>query len=156
MFSKLFHKDVYMPKSVAESAKNCQAHFSGYVLTQHLQEHLDAMDKNRSHNYLREALVKCLETIKDNPQEAFEVELSKDYHLFKKSGWFVTKYCIRIPYDDKQDIVVSIRPYYDAEKNKFISNKNRVITAWLNDNKDDHVTLDSSKYCSKQEWLKIK
>lgn len=152
MFSKLFHKDVFFPKGAREAVKSFQMSFDGYYLTQHLKEHLNSTTKDKSHDYLSQALTDCLDTLKECPQEPFEIELSKDYHFFGKPGWFVTKYCVRIPYNEHQDVVVSIRPYYDREILNYDDTKNRVVTAWLNSNEDSHQTLDSNKYCSEMEW----
>lgn len=152
MYSKLFHKDIYFPQGAKESALALQKEFNEYNLSRHLQEHLNTKGKDRSHNYLDKALEECLNTIQDNPQEPFEIELSKDYHLFGKKGWFVTKYCIRIPYNKKEDLVVSIRPRWNREKKNYDFDNNLVVTAWLNDNKDHHYTLDETKYCNEKGW----
>lgn len=154
MYSKLFHKDCFLPNGVQEIVTKYQKNFNGYRLSKHLQEHL-SMSNDRSHSYLEEVLVKCLDTIKNNPQEAFEVEVSKDFHFFNRKGWVVTKYCVRIPYDSKQDIVVSIRPQFNKETKSFNWDDNLVVTAWMNSHTDHHYTLDASKYCSKEEWEAI-
>ena len=154
MYSKLFHKDVFIPNNVQEIVKNYQEKFTGYRLSNHLKEHMKGYD-DRSHDYLEEALIKCLDTIQQCSQEAFEVELSKDYRYFGKSGWIVTKYCIRIPYCNTQDLVVSIRPFFDQQTKRFDFSKNLIVTAWLNDKNDSHSTLDASKYCSQGEWKSI-
>lgn len=151
MYSKLFHKDVYLPKDVNDNVIKLQKAFKNYKISKHLQEHL-SRGKDRSHNYLGTILNSCLNTISSNPQEPFEVELSKDYHLFGTSSWMVTKYCVRIPYNKKQDIVVAIRPRWNKDKNGYDFEDNFIVTAWLNANNDTHITLDAKKYCSEEEW----
>lgn len=144
MFSKLFHKDVFMPEGVNDICKNYQkATISKYFLSKHFQEHLNNQaTEDRSHTYLGDIVKECLESLKTAQRDVFEVELSKDYHFFKKSGWFVTKYCCRIPYSADEDLVVAIRPQY--EDGEVVDNM--IVTAWINSNTDHHYTLDDSKY----------
>lgn len=152
MFSRLFHKDVFVPNGVQEICKKYQKNFKSYFLSKHFQEHIDNQaTEDRSHTYLPDIIKECLDSIKDIQRECFEIELSKDYHFFGKSGWFITKYCCRIPYDNSQDLVIAIRPQY---KNGIIVD-NMVVTAWLNAHDDNHYTLDKTKYCSKEDWLSL-
>lgn len=60
----------------------------------------------------------------------------------------IQKICVRIPYDNKRDLVVAIRPV--IKNGEHINNK--VVTAWLNYKNDTHTTLNTSNYCSQQEW----
>lgn len=160
MFSKLFHKDVYFPKGVKDSVYNLESNMKGYFLSNHFEKHLNNQDiEDRSHKYFRNAVLNCLNEMCSKYRRMlipFEVELSKDYHFFGKSGWFVTKYCVRIPYDSTNDLVVVIRPQWDKQTKKLDVNRFMVVTAWLNHNQDDHETLDESKYCNQNEWLGIK
>lgn len=156
MLVKLFHKDVFFPIGLKESIVSFEKSFDGYILSRHLQEHLNDNNKDRSHDYLKNALIKCLATLKTNPQQPFEVELSKDLDFFGNNEWFVTKYCVRVPYDDREDIVIAIRPYYGKNKHCYNDNRNKVITAWMNAKHDDHFTLGTAKYCSAKEWDEIK
>lgn len=149
MFSKLFHKDVFIPEWSIRDAIILQQNLKDYSISKHLKEHLEDKYKDRSHYYIESVLNTCLKTLNKTPREPFEIELSKSYRTFGERKWVVTKYCVRIPYDDSQDIVVSIRPKYDI-------NSNLIVTAWMNSNKDHHYTLDKTKYCSKSEWDKIK
>ena len=152
MLVKLFHKDVFFPLGMKESIISFKKSFNNYVLSKHLQEHLNNNNKDRSHDYLEKALNRCLTTIKTNPQQPFEVELSKDPYFFGSEEWFVTKYCVRVSYNDKQDIVIAIRPYYDKNKHCYDGSRNKVVTAWMNAKDDAHFTLDTTKYCSSREW----
>ena len=156
MFRKLFHKDVFFPSVTIPYVKKLQKDlFKGYVLSQHLEDWLWDDKANRSHSYVRDILIKCLDKLSEEYREVVEVEFSKDYHYFKKRGWFLTKYVCRIPYENGQDIVVVIRPQWDAFNQCYNVNNNLVVTAWLNSSEDDHSTLDASKYCTKEEWCNI-
>lgn len=155
MITRLFHKDVFMPESIQEIVFQYQLHFNGYYLSKHLKSHLEEC-ADRSHAYLHDTLVECLDTIKDHPQEAFEIEVTQDYNTFRTDDWVVTKYCIRIPYNYHQDIVVSIRPQFNKKVRKFNWHKNLIVTAWINARTDNHYTLDATKYCSQQEWKAAK
>lgn len=153
MYSKLFHKDVFMPNGANEVAKSYQLSNSDkYFLSNHFKEHIENQAyEDRSHTYLAPIIEKCLKSLKNTARDCFEIELSKDYYYFGKSGWFVTKYCCRIPYENGQDLVVAIRPQY--ENGKIVNNM--VVTAWLNSSNDHHYTLDKSKYTSEEEWHNI-
>jgi hypothetical protein len=153
MFTKLFHKELFVPEGAKKACKMLQVTgFKKYQFSRHFEEHLqNQVVEDRSHTYLKDVVVKCLNSLPDNPQEVFEIELGKDFHFFKASGWFVTKYCCRIPYSDTQDLVVAIRPVY--ENGRVVNNL--IVTAWMNHKTDHHYTLDKSKYCSKEEWDRV-
>ena len=159
MYSILFHSDVFIPKGIQEVVLDLQKLMSGYFLSKHFEEHLTNQDsEDRSHTYFKNAVINDLnEMISDSRRlvKAFEIELSKDYHFFGLSGWFVTKYCIRLPYSNSQDLVVVIRPQWDRLNKKYDASRNMIVTAWINHNQDDHKTLDVSKYCSKERWEEI-
>lgn len=150
MYSLLFHKKCFLPSGVEEICKNYQKAVSNnYFLSQHFKDHINnQLTEDRSHTYLGQIIEKCLNSLKDEQREVFEVELGKDYHFFGMSGWFITKYCCRIPYNDKQDLVVAIRPQY--KDGKIVGNM--IVTAWMNSHDDNHYTLDKSKYCSQEKW----
>jgi hypothetical protein len=153
MFSLLFHKDVFMPNGVNAVVATCQKNFKDYHLTSHLVMDNILNSRDRSHDYTEEEIHRCIETIGNGePLEAFEVELSKDYRYFGQSGWFVTKYCIRVPLSSTEDLAIVIRPQYNNE-GKIQSNNNKVVTAWINARDDAHYTLDGSKYTSKENWV---
>ena len=149
MYSKLFHKDVFMPLAVSDRGLELQKTLGNYFLSKHFKEHLENCYEDRSHKYLADIVTECLDSLKDTQREVFEVEVSKNFHFFGKSGWFVTKYCCRIPYSYDQDLVVAIRPQY--RDGKVVNNM--VVTAWLNSKTDNHRTLDGSKYCKAVEWF---
>lgn len=159
MYSILFHKDVFMPEGASEVATKLNQLMTGYFLSNHFEEHLENQDiEDRSHTYFRNAVLNCLNEMCSEQRRMlipFEIELSKDYHFFGKSGWFVTKYCVRIPYNLKSDLVVVIRPQWDRENQKYDLSKNMIVTAWINHKDDSHFTLDNSKYVDKEKWLSI-
>ncbi len=149
--TKLFHKDVFMPEGVQALVRTYQEHMDGYSLSRHLKEHIAYQaQENRSHSYFEDVLIACLDSIKGNQQEAFEVELGKDESLFGDDGWYVTKYCVRVHYSDREDACIAIRPQY---RDGYVVGS-LVVTAWMNSRGDSHFTLDKNKYCSEAEWKK--
>lgn len=156
MFSKLFHKDLFFPDGVQEKVESFQRYLTSFEFTKHLLDRLASEEKDRSHNYNEETILKCLNTLKTNPQETFEVEVSKDFYYFGKPGWFITKFCVRIPIEGCNEILaVSIRPIYDTAIKKY-TNSCKVVTAWINAGSDHHSTLDKSKYCDSTTWYQCK
>ena len=149
----LFHKDVFLPEGTTNACFILQKNLKSFFLSRHFEEHIkNQVIEDRSHTYLKDVIIECLNSLKDTPRSVFEVELGKDFHKFGKSGWFVTKYCCRIPYSATQDLVVAIRPVYEGTTIK----DNMVVTAWMNSNTDHHYTLDESKYCSEEEWNEVR
>jgi len=144
---KLFHKDVFIPAGVNSICNDLQKRLFRYFFSRHFREHLEnQLIEDRSHTYLKDVVIKCVESLKNTPREVFEVELT-----YNDGAWDVTKYCCRIPYDSSQDLVVAIRP-------QFIDGKlvnNMIVTAWMNSHTDNHYTLDDTKYCSKYSWDKL-
>ena len=156
MFSQLFHRDVFFPEYVDEGVLELQKYLTTFEFSKHLLERLNSEEKDRSHNYNVDTVKKCLETLKTVQREAFEVELSKDYHYFGKPGWFITKFCVRIPIENSKEILaVSIRPIYDRASKTF-KQECKVVTAWINHSQDNHVTLDATKYCNAKSWYSLK
>lgn len=148
----LFHKDVFMPDGVQDLVKIYQSNMQGYRLSVHLQNHIAYQAQaNRSHTYFEDVLIRCLDSIKDNPQDAFEVELGRDSSIFGDYGWYITKYCVRVHYSDMEDACIAIRPQY---REGYVVG-NLIVTAWMNSRGDSHLTLDKSKYCSEDEWKKV-
>ena len=152
MFSKLFHKDVYLPEGIDKALDLAQSAFEEYVLSRHLDQHINE-NEDRSHDYFREAVLSCLESMKKNKFEAFEIEYSKGFYDFGKSGWFVTKYCVRVPYCNNQDLVVVVKPFWDKAKRAYDGKRNLIKTAWLNHRQDAHFTLRADNYCDEKGWL---
>ena len=148
MYSKLFHKDVFMPEGIREKSEFLQKSNSGFVFSRHFIERCSARE-DRSHDYFLSEVARCLETLASRPREAFEVEFGKDYHYFGEPGWHILKICVRIPYGANQDVCVALSPNYREGKPSELF----VRTAWLNSAEDSHYTLDRSKYCDEDEWL---
>lgn len=150
MYTKLFHKDVFVPAGVDAVCNDLQKCLGKYFFSNHFSGHIDNQaEEDRSHTYIEDVVVECLNSLKVTPREAFEIELGKDYYKFGKAGWFVIKYCCRIPYSADQDLVVVIRPQY---KGSTVVD-NMIVTAWMNSREDSHTTLNGDRYCSEKEWL---
>jgi hypothetical protein len=126
---KLLHIEKNIPVKVLEKVANIQKTIdvSKIFLSRHIQEHLDKGD--HKHSYDKEGLLSCVQSLKDEPIDPFEVEVD----IRPDNSFSVTKYVVRIPYSNTHDISVSIRG-------------NKIITAWLNRFDDIHYTLDLSKY----------
>ena len=156
MFKVLMHKDVYFPGNVQEITRGMQERISEIEYSEHIKEHFSTI-RDRSHNYCGDRVMACIETLSNTPRESFEVEVGKDYRFFGRAGFFVTKYCVRIPYDDYDDVVVVLRPVYedDGTGRRSYRGRCKVATAWLNQHDDAHFTLDGERYCSKDEWMGI-
>jgi hypothetical protein len=154
MQSLLFHKDVFMPEGVQSIVKNHQKSMKGYRLSEHFKSHIDNQE-DRSHTYIESVIESCLATLPSNPQEAFEVEVTKDDNVYGILGWVVTKFCCRIPYDNYQDLVVVIRPQFNKHTMTFKPNDYLVVTAWMNAHLDSHTTLDPTKYCTEKDWNEL-
>lgn len=150
MYGKLFHKDVYLPEWLRKQCLDGQKTITGFKLSRHVIGHCESRE-DRSHDYTLEGVMKCLETLKSNPRDPFEVEFGKDRRLFGDYGWFVAKQCVRIPYGDgSQDLCVALSPNY-REGNP---SEMFVKTAWLNSNSDGHSTLASASYVTEDEWFR--
>jgi len=123
----LFHKDVFIPSNIQEQCKLLQKDMKHYVFSKHFLTHLKEKEDYK-HNYLVHIVHKCLKSLVNAPQEAFEIEFKEDR---------ITKYCCRIPYSRKNDLVVVIRQS---------ALHNLVVTAWLNRKNDIHKSLNKDKY----------
>ena len=126
---KLLHIEKHIPESVLKTVSWLQTKIdvTNISLSRHIQEHLEGGD--RKHSYNKEGLLKSVQNLKNNPVNPFEVEVETG----EDKKYFVTKFVVRVPYDNERDISISIRG-------------NKIITAWLNHIEDTHKTLDLSKY----------
>ena len=153
----LFHSDVFVPEHAQKLVHQLQRNLKDYYLSKHFEEHLNNQYfEDRSHLYLKDIVENCLEDINTQSQDAFEVELTKSFKEFGTHAWLVTKYCIRIPYDNDTDLVIVIRPHWNKKYQCYNSRDNLIVTAWINHKEDNHKTLDTTKYCSKNRWLVVK
>lgn len=123
---KLYHIDKYLPMWIIDCALIAQRNTKNFVISEHLWEQIN--NKKRSHNIDKDKLLMILSTLKRVPIIPFEVETNYTYNHFD-----ITKYVVRAYYDEQRDISIVIRGH-------------KVITAWLNDNNDNHPTIDLSKY----------
>ena len=149
----LFHKDIFMPAGTQDTVADIQSYLqedNSYRYSKHLQEHLEG-EKDKSHDYLKEAIEEAIDWIKYRPQEAFEVEVQG-----RDGYWMVTKYCVRVRTSNRQDIILVIRPGANVKDFSYDMSNNLIVTAYLNASTDSHRTLDASKYCSKEEWNKVR
>ena len=146
----LLHKDVFLPNQFKEDCKKLQQGLGDYIYSRHMIEHLTDLTPDRSHRYFNGDITekdidKLIESLATTQREVFEVEITKG-----SNGFYVTKYCCRIPFNNDQDFVVAIRPRYLV--GGILS---MVVTGWLNHKDDAHYTLDESKYVSEKEYKKV-
>lgn len=103
---KLYHSEVYLPESILvkvyeEQNRNHNYNISYHFLNDHkVQDFKHRIDTNK--------LLKLANSIKN--VKPFEVEITDNK---------VTKYCVRLSYDNDRDIAIVIR-------------NNKIVTAWLN------------------------
>lgn len=123
---KLLHEEKFLPEFIIKKVLYIERHLNvdRMTLTQHLTEHINNVDMK--HEYTENDIRDCLKWLIKNPTKPFEVE-------YNTATQKITKWVVRIPFDDYRDMSISIRGY-------------RIITAWVNDLNDNHRTLDLSKY----------
>ena len=128
----LFHKEIFIPQDYLSKAEYFVKSFNKYpyVLSKHLQERYEL---DRSHGY-DNGITKILDKLSSLDGYIFEIEVENNK---------VIKYCIRVKFDESQDICFAIMPRY---KHSLIK------TAWLNSNTDAHYTLDKSKYVDEKNY----
>lgn len=144
----LFHQDIFIPDRLKRIVKKLQEEFEDYKLSNHFKDRLDSLD--RSHSFNDNDLILCLDRMKKLPKEPFEVLAEK-----RQNRWVVLKYCVRIMYSIDESLCIVIGPYYDNNKQMYLQDRNKIITAWFNDNLDTHITLNEDNYMSEEEWKKI-
>ena len=144
---KLFHIDVFMPEKFKAQAIKLQQDFKQYEFSMHMNDNVLNEDKHKSHDY-GEDILKSIDKIGKYITPAFEVEVEKH-----NNSWYVCKYCIRIPVDNKNvDAVIVIQPYFNRKTKQYDNTRNLIKTAWLNSRTDNHNTLEADKYVKKDEW----
>ena len=152
MFSLLFHSDLFLPDEFRQKVIALEQKMRYYLISKHLQEHLDSqMDEDNSHRYFKNAVINRLNEMCSDDRQIiypFEVEASKDFSFFGRHGWFITKYCIRFPFKQNEDLVIVVRPKWDRQKGDYDYFKFLIATAWINKKSDFHMTLDRDKYCT--------
>lgn len=142
---ELLHIEVFMPKYILNRALHLEEIVSEYDNTKHFIDRYN--DRNNYKHYMtQELMTKALKSIQTNKTRPFEVEIKYDY---KKQDYIVTKYVVRVSYDDTRDVSFAIVPIFDMNTKTF---KGRIKTAWLNNKEDIHHTLDASKYVKKLSY----
>ena len=132
-YDYVLHEKVWMPQSVKKQAMRLQRKLSKKYFTQHLYEHLT--NKDSKHDYTLQDIKNVVYKISKNPISPFEVGIVED----EFGKFLVKKYCVRTNLNKQNDISI------------VLSNKGRIITAWINDVRDIHYTLDRSKYYNPNE-----
>lgn len=143
---KLFHTSVFMPESLMKESMTIQKELStAYMkMSAHVCEHCEDEQRFRmgmsghedyKHAYTATELYGILKTLAKEPGTPFEIEATKN----SGNEWHVTKYAIRMKFNDSDDMTIVIRPN-DNCRTAFIA------TAWLNYHDDNHYTLDRNKY----------
>lgn len=139
---ELLHSDVYMPKFILSKALRLEEVISEYDNTLHFINRYNDRT-NYKHYMTQELMMRALKSIQENKNRPFEIEVKYDN---VKERYIVTKYVVRVSYDNDRDVSFAIVPIWDADTRSF---KGRIKTAWLNSKEDIHYTLDSSKYIKK-------
>ena len=118
---RLYHSSIYfLPRFNTQSLALIK---SVKNLSNHLWEHIDNSTQKR-YNIDVAKLYLILNSINESNCYPFEVETTDD---------IVTKCVIRCEYDETRDISIVVREGF-------------VVTCWVNNNDDEHNTLDRSKY----------
>ena len=139
---ELLHRDVFMPAAILNKALYLEGIVSEYDNTLHFINRYN--DRNNYKHYMtQELMLKALKSIQENKTRPFEVEIKYDN---VKHNYIVTKYVVRVSYDNTRDVSFAIIPIFDIDTHTF---KGRIKTAWLNSKEDIHYTLDDSKYIKK-------
>ena len=118
----LFHKSIYWIPQFDIQSK--QLLLSVKRLSNHLYDHIENSNKPR-YDISIERLYNIVQGLCSQDIHPFEVEVDCNNK--------VVKTVIRTPYDDNRDISIVIRYGY-------------IVSAWLNDKNDSHISLDRSKY----------
>jgi len=118
----LFHKSIYWIPQFDIQSK--QLLLSVKRLSNHLYDHIENSNKPR-YDISIEHLYNIVQGLCRQDIHPFEVEVDCNNK--------VVKMVIRTSYDDTRDISIVIRYGY-------------IVSAWLNDKCDNHVSLDKSKY----------
>lgn len=120
-----FHKSIYWDDSFDDEVRSILRNNKNIIISQHLRDYIEAnvsWQRNYSYNDF-------FDIHKYMSGYIFEVEVDYDYK--------VDKFAIRIPYNDRFDLVSVF---------KVIRGGLLVVTAWLNNKNDVHRTLNSDKY----------
>ena len=122
MKAKLYHREVFWKSNFDTKAKKLLD--GNIILSEHIWEHIED-NSNPKYAYDFDTLCECVESI-------VGMDTIKPYEVEVENNLYVSKFCIRIPYDHR-DISLVFR-------------KGLLVTAWLNNRDDLHSTLDVNKY----------
>ena len=118
----LFHKSIYWIPQFDIQSK--QLLLSVKRLSNHLYDHIENSNKPR-YDISIERLYNIVQGLCRQDIHPFEVEVDCNNK--------VVKTVIRTPYDNTRDISIVVRDGF-------------IVSAWLNDKNDNHISLDRSKY----------
>ena len=126
----LYHKEVFWKKYFDREAIKLAEKITATELSSHIRnERMKHHDKK--HPYDFDGLYQAIERIKNNEAYIFEV--------LEENG-IILKAVYRVTYDDNRDISVVIR----RDRARVF-----IVTAWVNNKNDKHLTLDKNNYCKK-------
>lgn len=116
-----YHKKVYYPITAeAELTKLCKKlNIEKWQYSRHCIDNLKYRELN---------LQKLLLYVKDI------ILIENDIFEFYTENDIINKICLRLSYTDNQDIIL------------IISNEKNIISIYLNDKKDNHITLNKNLY----------
>lgn len=140
----LLHKGIYMPPDVETIVFNYMRKLknTNIEISQHIIDHINEEDKK--HHYTMEEIKQVIkETCMNSSNQLFEVELDKNKREYGDYSWYITKWCIRVPFTkdfkDKSILALVLRP--NKENNSF-----KLCTARINKVEDKHNTLRRENY----------
>jgi beta-lactamase superfamily II metal-dependent hydrolase len=122
--TKLYHKDICLPHDYKVYTDAIIS--KPYIFSHHLLERLEKAD--RSHNITIKGLNYAIYKIRFKCLKPFEIEMKDDK---------IVKCVIRIKYNNFQDISIVF-----LDKGDYV----KIKSAWLNNSKDSHMSLDITKY----------
>ena len=157
MIRVLFHKDVYMTAGFKTELTAKVRRLNRFVYSDHLISNIEnARRHNRwNHLYTLNDIEETLKTLSVADIEVFEVEVTKDSETYSNDRWHTSKVVVRFMSVSGVDLVVVLRPTQQEENQAPNWCVATVVTAWFNNADDNHATLDTQKYVSKKEWLKL-
>lgn len=139
---KLYHKDIYLPEYLISEIKMEERILTKYpiIFSSHVQEHFKTIYCRYSD--MEQRIIDIIQELTKVNVIPFELETKKDYKIFKDYREHINKIVIRVPFSETIDISIVIMPRksYDNIKCTFVK------TVWLNSAKDNHGTLDVTRY----------
>ena len=123
---KKYHIDIYMEDSIIKEALKVQRELTSIKYSKHILERMS--NKDSKHPFERQDSVRALNKAKRSPVIPFEVETTNNK---------LSKLVIRLPHNEQKDIIVVLGLH---------DNLVLCVTAWTNDVKDLHYTLDTNAY----------